>query len=244
MGKYSLVKEKKMSHIHLPDGILPVWIWMAGYILSAILLAAARHYGNSATDAGKFVLVGMFSAVMILVMAIPLPLFSFHFNLSVVAGIILGPRLSVIAAFIVNLILSLLGHGGITVAGLNTLVISIEMITGYYAFKALLHRGITLRKSGFLATVTGLAAGSLTSYGIISAGSKWIDRTLLSAAVRAGESEAAVYLNLKRLAVLMFGIGAVGWILEGLLAAAILSSLYRIYPELISREDSSARYGS
>ena len=226
-----------MSHIHLPDGIIPVWIWLPGYILSALLLAIAWRYCRSTADAGRFALVGMFSAVMVIVMAVPLPPFSFHFNLSVVAGIVLGPCLGLIAAAIVNFILALLGHGGITVIGLNTLVISTEMVTGYYTFRVLLRRGTLLYRAGFLATVAGLASGTAVSYGIIAAGSRWIDRALLAAAVRAGEPEAAIYLNLKRLAIIMFGIGVAGWILEGLLSAAILASLYRIYPELIRREN-------
>ena len=66
-------------------------------------------------------LVGMSSEI------IPI---AYHINLTVLAGILLGPWLSIISAVIVNVMLALLGHGGVTVIGLNTLVISTEMIAG------------------------------------------------------------------------------------------------------------------
>ena len=42
----------------------------------------------------------------------------------------LGPALSFVSVFVVNLILALLGHGGITAVGINTLTIGIEAALG------------------------------------------------------------------------------------------------------------------
>ncbi len=61
-------------------------------------------------------------------------------NLTVIAGVLLGPVLSVIAAFIVEVVLAMLGHGGVTVLGLNTLMISAEMVLGWALFRALVAR--------------------------------------------------------------------------------------------------------
>ena len=222
-----------MSHIHLPDGILPVWLWAAGYLLTFLLIGALWRGGKATAEPRKFALLGIFAAMMILVAMIEVPPVSYHFNLSVVTGIILGPRLSVLAALMVNVILSLIGHGGITVIGLNTLVLSTEMIAGYYGFRLL--RRIGLTKAGFMATLMGLFLGTSAGFGIITLGSPWIDRVL-----RAGVTEElgpgieGPYLSLTRLAIIMFGVGAVGWIVEGILSAAILGYLHKVYPDVVS----------
>ncbi len=33
-----------MSHLHIPDGILPIWLWVMGYIFVAIYLLFAINY--------------------------------------------------------------------------------------------------------------------------------------------------------------------------------------------------------
>jgi len=73
-----------------------------------------------------------------------LPL-AYHINLSVVSGILLGPALGFLAAFIANLMLALMGHGGITVMGLNTLLLGSEAVLGHTVFHLLQNR---LRYSG------------------------------------------------------------------------------------------------
>jgi cobalt/nickel transport system permease protein len=229
-----------MSHIHLPDGILPTWLWLSGYVLTALVIAVLWRGGKATADPRRFALLGIFGASMILVMMIEIPPFSFHFNLSVVTGIILGPQLAILASLIVNLILSLIGHGGITVVGLNTLVLSVEMLAGYYVFRLLTRARMSLSRAGFVATVIGLALGTAVGFGIIALGSPWINHVLQSASLRPGEElppgiEGA-HLSLSRLALIMFGVGAVGWVLEGMLSAAILRYIARVYPELVSEE--------
>lgn len=221
-----------MSHIHLPDGILPVWLWAAGYLLAFLLIGVLWRGGKATAEPKRFALLGIFAAMMILVAMIEVPPVSYHFNLSVVTGIILGPQLSVLAALMVNVILSLIGHGGITVIGLNTLVLSTEMIAGYYAFR--LFRRIGLTKAGFMATMMGLFLGTSAGFGIITLGSPWIDRMLrIGVTEELGPGIEGPYLSLTRLAVIMFGVGAVGWVVEGILSAAILRYLSKVYPGIV-----------
>jgi cobalt/nickel transport system permease protein len=52
---------------------------------------------------------------------------AYHVNLSVVAGILLRPSLGFLAAFITNLMLAFSGQG-ITVIGLNTLLLGSEAV--------------------------------------------------------------------------------------------------------------------
>jgi len=222
-----------MSHIHLPDGILPFWLWISGYAIAAVLLIVFWRPGKPKPQTREFALMGVFSAIMILVIMIEIPPFSFHFNLSVVTGIILGPRLSVLAALVVNVILALIGHGGLTVIGWNSAILSVEMISGYYIFRLLTRLHVKLPVAAFGATFIGLALGTACGYEVIMAASPWIDRRL-TASAGIGEAlpyaTAGIRLDLGRLALIMFGVGAVGWIVEGILSAVILRYVNRIYP--------------
>ena len=86
----------------------------------------------------KIPLLGAVSAAMLVAMSLEILPLAYHINLSVVAGILLGPALGFLAAFIANLMLALMGHGGITVIGLNTLLLGSEAVLGhtlFYLFK-------------------------------------------------------------------------------------------------------------
>ncbi len=228
-----------MSHIHLPDGILPVWLWLAGYLLTALLIAVLSRRGQATAEPRRFALLGVFSAMMVLVMMLEIPPFSSHFNLSVMSGIIIGPQLAVLAALIVNLILALVGHGGLTVVGLNTLVLSTEMLVGYYTFRLLARGDRPTMAAAFGATFVGLAAGTAASYGLIAAGSPWIDEMMRSARLSPGErlelSVSGAHLDLARLALIMFGAGVIGWLLESILSSAALVYLEKAFPGLVGK---------
>src|SRR5512137_2827654 len=126
-----------MSHIHIPDGILPLWLVVAGWVVTlALLFISSRRL--SGPEAGrKLPLLGVMAALMLVGMSTEFVPIAYHVNLTVLAGIIVGPAMGFLAAFIVDLILALFGHGGITVVGLNTLIIGAECVLGYYAFHAL-----------------------------------------------------------------------------------------------------------
>jgi len=117
-----------MSHIHIPDGVMPLWLILLGWIGAACLLGwATRRLGRR--DIRQSVpRVGVMAAAMLVAMSTEFAPIGYHMNLTVVAGIMVGPALGIVAAFIVVLILALFGHGGITVVGLNTLVIGAECV--------------------------------------------------------------------------------------------------------------------
>lgn len=230
-----------MSHIHFPDGFLPPWLWISGYVITAMLVAVLWWRGRATADPRRFSLMGAMGAIMILIMMIEIPPFEYHFNLSVITGIILGPQLAVLTALVVNIILALIGHGGVTVVGLNTLVLSTESIVGFLVFRLLLKARFSLGKSTFLATIIGLATGTVVAFGIIAAGSSWVDQMLRSAAIRPGmelpPGISGAHLNLARLAAIMFGVGAIGWIAEAFLSSAIIVYLARFIPGLVKVGD-------
>ena len=245
-----------MSHIHLPDGVLPAWLWVGGYLATGILITAFWWSKRFEVEPRRFAMLGIFAALMILVMSIEIPVFPYHVNLSIVAAIILGPRLAVLTAFIVNLMLALAGHGGVTVVGLNSLALSAEMLAGYGLFHLLSRLRLSIKPAAFLAVVLGLSIGTATSYGLLAAGAPWISRSISAAEgphrheAAAGQvvgqapsrhehgalekSVARAQINLGRLAALMFGLGAIGWAIEGLLSTAVLASLHRLDPVLLA----------
>ena len=241
-----------MSHIHLPDGLLPLWLWLGGYLLTALIVGLLFRRREGEGDARRFALLGAFAALMLLVMSIVIPPF-YHANLSVVTGIVLGPALGILAAFIVNLLLALMGHGGITVVGVNMLPLMVEILAGYGLFLLLRRLRLPLFGAGMLAVVVGLMLGTAASYGILTLGAPSINRTMqMEHAHEHGEehgdehgdedghapsaverASAGGRLNLGRLAVLMFGVGAVGWVLEGVLGGAVLAMLDRMFPAML-----------
>jgi cobalt/nickel transport system permease protein len=126
-----------MSHIHIPDGILPLWLVAAGWVITLALLYLSARRLNGPEARRKIPLLGVMAALMLVGMSTEFVPIAYHVNLAVLAGIIVGPAMGFLAAFIVDLILALFGHGGITVVGLNTLIIGAECALGYYIFHGL-----------------------------------------------------------------------------------------------------------
>ncbi|MDO8879401.1 MAG: energy-coupling factor ABC transporter permease [Coriobacteriia bacterium] len=159
-----------MSHIHIPDGVLPWWLWLGGWLLALGMLAVASRMATGAGSRRAVPLIGAVSALVLVSMASEIVPLAYHINLTVIAGVLLGPWLGTISAFIVVLVLALLGHGGATVVGLNTLVIATEMTLGW----ALVRGGLRLlghthvRPVAAVSTVITLAITTTMLVGIVA----------------------------------------------------------------------------
>lgn len=159
-----------MSHLHIPDGVLPTWLWVAGWLVTLIAVGVAGRLAERSEVRRKVPLLAIVSALMLVAMSSEVVPLAYHVNLTVIGGVLLGGPLSIIAAFIVEVVLAMLGHGGITVLGLNTVVIASEMLLGAALFRGLVavlgrHR---LRPAAFLATVLTLATTTLVVVGIVA----------------------------------------------------------------------------
>src|ERR1041385_4322195 len=113
-----------MSHLHIPDGILPPVLWLAGLVLTALVLAwsvPASARGGPRLIAYQSALGG----IMLAVMALPVPITAFDYCMTLAGpvGVLLGAAPVFQVSLVVTLILALLGQGGFTVIGLNTLVL-------------------------------------------------------------------------------------------------------------------------
>jgi cobalt/nickel transport system permease protein len=125
-----------MSHIHVPDGILPLWLILTGWVITVAWIALAVRRLADEDLRRRIPLVGAVAALMLVAMSTHIVPLAYHINLTVLAGVLLGPWLSVPTAFVVVTILALIGHGGVTVIGLNTIVIGAEMALGWALFNA------------------------------------------------------------------------------------------------------------
>jgi cobalt/nickel transport system permease protein len=118
-----------MSHLHIPDGILPPVLWIWGLILTALLLLISARAGRR-DGQRQIAFQSALGGIMLAVMAIPVPITAFDYCMTLAGpvGVLLGAGAAFQVAFVVTLILALLGQGGFTVVGLNTLVLGLGAI--------------------------------------------------------------------------------------------------------------------
>ena len=55
----------EMSHLHIPDGVLPGWLVMAGWIVTALILAFSIYRIKNTELKRKIPLIGIISALMV-----------------------------------------------------------------------------------------------------------------------------------------------------------------------------------
>ena len=225
-----------MTHMHIPDGILPVWLWVSGFLIMACLLAISLYRLRGMDMKKKIPLLGVLSAVMLVAMTLEIIPIAYHLNLSVVTGILLGPSLGFVAAVIVNLMLAFLGHGGITVIGLNTILLGAEAMLGHTFFYFLTKRLSTYWRAA-LATVLALFLVSLLLITIV--GISHVDpQTYRHEHGYEAEPEhghdAAVPASLTTFAVVVLSLGVIGWIIEGAITGAVIRFISQVRPDLLA----------
>lgn len=253
-----------MSHIHIPDGVLPFWLWGTGWAVALAVVWVAASISKRADVRRKVPLLGVVAALMLVAMSSEIVPLAYHINLTVVAGVLLGPWLAIIAAFIVEVVLALLGHGGVTVVGLNTLMIAGEMVLGWALFRGtirLFGRRHVGSATAFTTIVT-LAVTTTALVGLVAisgAGMAASRETgaldpatlrfgnpfsggLFSVNTLRGETPPPVTaatpaagLSVKRFAAVVYTLGPIGWVIEALIQAAILSYVARVRPGLVFR---------
>lgn len=157
-----------MSHIHVPDGFIPPAWWVTGWILCAVVLFFLLRRLKGEDIRRRMPFVGVVSALMLITMNVPLGIIPLHLSLAVLCGILAGPALGFLAVFVVVLIMALFGHGGITVVGINTLILGSEAVLGCYIFH-LLRRRIRKVSAAAAAVVLALLVSTALMIGVLSA---------------------------------------------------------------------------
>jgi cobalt/nickel transport system permease protein len=218
-----------MSHLHIPDGILPLALWLGGIVLTALLLiwsaAATRHSGPR-----ELAFRSSLGGIMLAVMALPVPitLFDYCMTLAGPVGVLLGAGAAFQVSFVVTLILALLGQGGFTVVGLNALVLGLGAMAArplYLAFVG------ALQPARAMAVATALSQLlSTVLWSLILVGSVWLAPQI--------STEHAVAESLVRVwhrtgAALVIPLLALAVALESLLGYGLGHFLARVRPDLL-----------
>jgi cobalt/nickel transport system permease protein len=235
-----------MSHIHFPDGVLPVWLWASGFIVVILIWTIFLRSMKKEDLTRRLPLLGMMAAVMVLGASFEIVPIAYHVNLTVISGILLGPSLIFLATFVVNVILALFGHGGITVIGLNTLTLSIEGVLGYFLFHLLWKVFKRLTPAIFLATFIALLFSTFAMIGVVSLGTSHYEELIHQEGKGIFEfhfskekeehhpGEAAEEkVNLRRFMAIVLPLGLIGWVLEGVITSLICRYIYRLRPDLL-----------
>lgn len=234
-----------MSHLHIPDGLLPLPIVILGLVAAALLVFAASWRLSRTEGARVAPRIATLSALMLVGMGLPLPLLGYHVNLTVLTGIVAGPAAGFIAVFITNLILALIAHGGITTVGLNTLIGSIEVVLGWLIWKAM--RRAFSRGRVFTAAAVAVVVALAVSTGAMLAMVRWTgaepgqfahvhtagdlhDEHGANDDYHDHDNEAGAF---RSFATLILSAGAIGWAIEAAVVGALVEFISRTRPEML-----------
>jgi cobalt/nickel transport system permease protein len=220
-----------VSHLHIPDGVLPPVLWVAGLVLAALGLFLSTRAGDHAGPRG-IALQSALGGIMLVVMAVPIPITAFDYCMTLAGpvGVLLGAAAAFQVGFVVTLILALMGQGGFTVIGLNTLVLGLG---------AAIARPVYLRTVGALKPAGAMAAATAVSqlfssllWALLLWLSVWLSPGLL------GSHEIAHELGWLRggvLAAVLLPLLATAVGIESLLGYGLARFLDRVRPDLLPR---------
>lgn len=236
-----------MSHIHIPDGVIPAFWAAFGYVATGVILAVALLAIKRADRRALVPRIGVMAALMMAAMSVPLGFLPYHINLTALTAVILGPWAGFVAVFIANLMLALVVHGGITTVGLNTLVIGAEVFASWTVFRGILLVLRVVRRAKLadlsaravagiaaVATVAALMLSTSLMIGVVA-----MTQVDPSIAMHVHEGAQSIThddiqpLSLGTFARIVFGLAAPGWIIEGLVVASLVAFLMKVRPQII-----------
>jgi cobalt/nickel transport system permease protein len=207
-----------MSHLHIPDGVLPVAFWAPGLALALLLLfLGARALRRRSPQ--QLAYQGALGALVLAVMAVEVPLGPLEYHLTLVGpvGVLLGPVATFQVVFVANAILALIGHGGFTVAGLNALVLGAGGALAGPAYALLARR---------LPPPAAMAAATAVTQTV--SGAMWL-AVMLGALRVAGTGSGRLQLA----AGVAFPLWLIGVLVESAVAYGVARFLVRVRPDLL-----------
>jgi ABC-type Co2+ transport system permease subunit len=214
-----------MSHLHIPDGVLPPWLWVGGLVLALACLWRSTRGVSPRRVAYQGALGGLILAAMAVPLGV-LGVLEYHLTLTGPLGVLLGASGAFQVGFTVNAILACMGHGGLTVVGLNALVTGAGAAVAAVAYRGL---GPRLRAEWAMAWSTAAGQGA--------AGVLWFVVVALGVHALPGSvtwSEFHVHgPGLARLALVAGPLWLVGVVVETAVAWGIGRFLGRVHPGLL-----------
>ncbi|OGW61424.1 MAG: hypothetical protein A2V83_01320 [Nitrospirae bacterium RBG_16_64_22] len=220
-----------MSHLHLPDGVLPVWLWAAGLLAAAAINGAALWFLRGKDLRRSVPRIGVFAGLMLVGMNLEIVPIAYHVNLAALAGIVLPPAHAVVAVTLVNLTLATMGHGGVTVTGVNATLLSIEALSAGLIYR-LARRMVQPGKAAAASTFGSLILSTGAALGVIAAGG--IDLGVVGEwGGLLGSRPGGAGFRLGDFAALLLPLAAVGWVIETVVSASLVRFLVQVRPHLI-----------
>ena len=218
--------------MHIPDGLLdPVTTIVLWIVTIVIMIIGFKKIGKSFEDEDSEKLIpyiGVLAATLFAFQFVNYPVpggTSGHLVGGTLVGVILGPWAAVIVIFMILVVQSLFGDGGITAIGANTFNMGVICgIVGFYIVKALI---LILNKTKLEKEKKLTIATAIGSY--IS-----IVLAALMAGIEIGLG-GAIPMNIAVPAMvfwhLIIGIG------EAIISAFIVYFIYKVKPEFITTEE-------
>lgn len=212
--------------MHIPDGILPAQLCIAGYGITGFMtwhsLRKINQQSNPQESLPKasLLIATFFVASSIY---IPIPPASVHLILNGLLGVILG--YFAFPAIIIGLFFQALviGHGGLTTLGVNAAMMGIPALLAYHLFQLRHRLGKPLRPQ--IATGIFAFAGGAIGLGMAAVIFLTIVITAIPADMDAQtEQTAIVSLAIAHIPLML---------LEGLFTAVLATFLQRVKPELL-----------
>lgn len=211
-------------------------VWIAGAILAALALVLSGRFTRR-DGPQQIAFQSALGGIMLAVMAIPMPITAFDYCMTLAGpiGVLLGAAGAFQVSFIVTVILALLGQGGFTVIGLNTIVLGSGAALARPLYRALLP---WLRAPGSMAAATAISQ--------LFSSALWIGMLWLSVKVTpetSGEREVAhalVWLKGGALAAVLAPLLGLAVGVEALLGYGLAGFLDRVRPDLLPRPAQAA----
>lgn len=207
-----------MSHLHIPDGVLPVLLWAPGLGLALLLLVLGARVLRGMSPQ-RLAYQSALGALVLAAMVVELPLGPLDYHLTLVGpvGVLLGAASVFQVVFVANAILALVGHGGLTVVGLNALVLGAGGVLALPVYM------MCVRRWG--APVALTVATAVTQ---IVSGALWL--TVMAVAMHV---QAVGPNRVKLVAGVAFPLYLAGIVIESAVAFGIARFIIRVRPDLL-----------
>ena len=213
--------------MHIPDGILPPAVCLAGYVATgAATYYALRKIEQQSDPRAEVAKASLLTAAFFVAswIHIPIPPTSVHLTLIGLMGAVLGYY--AFPAILIGLFFQavMFQHGGLTTLGVNAIVMGLPALLSYQVL-ALWHKllGARLNRTwlGVLASLSGALALLLAAL---------LATSLLIATIPAELDVAA-----ERSAILSMGLAHIPLsLIEGLITALVVLFLQRVRPEALA----------
>ncbi|UCH04998.1 MAG: energy-coupling factor ABC transporter permease [Candidatus Thorarchaeota archaeon] len=216
--------------MHVPDGIVPLWLQIILFVASGLAIAASIRIVNRRFDDRLVPYMGVLAAVIFAAQLVnfPIPPFSSgHLVGSTLLAVMVGPWVATLIMALVLFVQALYGDGGILTLGLNFFNMGVFSVFLGYGLGLLLYRGAS-RLMGKKKAV--LLSAGVASF-IVTVSAAFVLGIQLLTVVGFGQTALVAITSVH----VLIGIG------EALLTTLILLYFVKANPSLVSliREDDS-----